>query len=171
MSRCLGRFVLLIVGFCAPGLNVSAEVISITVPFVASKGDYVTEPNRYHTFRIPGMIIARDGSILAFAEGRRGDGSDPRRDENAPIDIVMRRSTNNGRTWEPLVVIDSGFRANGDLVDFGDPTPVLDDMTGTVFLLYGQWPDLGPIHVAPGQVADPGSGNQVVWLRSSADHG
>jgi len=86
----------------------SAEVISVTVPFVSPKGGYVTAPDRFHTFRIPGMVVAPDKSILAFAEARRGNGSDPRGDENAPIDVVMRRSTDNGRTWQPMVVM---FRA------------------------------------------------------------
>ena len=97
------------------------------------------------------MTVAPDGSVLLFAEGRRGVGSDPRRDENAPIDLVMRRSSDNGQTWEPMVVIDSGFRPNGDLVDFADPTPVLDATTGTIFLLYGQWPDMAPLTVAYAQ--------------------
>jgi hypothetical protein len=83
----------------------------------------------------------------------------------------MRQSTDNGETWQPLVVIDSGFRPNGELVDFGDPTPVVDAITGTVFLFYGQWPDVGPIHVAYGQSADPDDGNQIVWVRSSTDSG
>ncbi len=148
-----------------------AEVISVTVPFVSPKGSYVTQPDRYHTFRIPGMIVAEDGSVLVFAEGRRGDGSDPRRDKSAPIDVVMRRSTDNGRTWQPMVVIDSGFGTNGDLVDFGDPTPVLDATTGTVFLFYGQWPDLAPRYVAHGQSTDPDDGNQIVWVRWSTDNG
>ncbi len=117
------------------------------------------------------MIVSPDGSILLFAEGRRGEGSDPRRDETAPIDLVMRRSTDNGRTWEPLVVIDSGYRPNGGLVDFADPTPVLDATTGTVFLFYGQWPDIAPITVAYGQSTDPDDGNHVVWVRSSSDNG
>ncbi len=140
-------------------------------PFVASKGEYVTEGNRYHTFRIPGMVVAGDGSILLFAEARRGDGSDPRRDENAPIDLVMRRSADFGESWEPMVVIEPGFRPNGDVVDFADPTPVLDAITGTVFLVYGQWPDFGPRNVSHGQDPRSRGGNQVVWVRSSADHG
>ena len=151
--------------------HASAEVISATVPFVGPKGDYVTQRDHYHTFRIPGMIVAQDGSILLFAEGRRGDGSDPRRDKNAPIDVVMRRSTDNGRSWEPMVVIDSGFRPNGDLVDFADPTPAFDAKTGIVFLFYGQWPDLGPRYPAYGQSTDPDEANQILWVRSSADHG
>ena len=154
--------------FCFPA---AAEIISVSEPFVAPKGDYVTQQDRYHTFRIPGMIVAPDGSVLLFAEARRGIGSDPRRDKNAPADLVMRRSTDNGQTWQPLVVIDSGFQPNGDLVDFGDPTPVLDATTGTVFLFYGQWPDMAPLTVAYGQSTDPADGNQVVWVRSSTDNG
>ena len=149
----------------------AADVVSVSVPFVSPKGSYVTEQDRYHAFRIPGMVVAQDGSVLVFAEGRRGDGSDPRRDENAPIDLVMRRSTDNGQTWQPMVVIDSGFRPNGDLLDFADPTPVLDAKTGTVFLFYGQWPDVAPLTVAYGQSADSKDGNHVVWVRSSTDHG
>ena len=154
--------------FCCPA---AAEVISVSVPFVAPKGDYVTQQDRYYRFRIPGMIVAPDGSVLLFAEARRGEGSDPRRDKNAPIDLVMRRSTDNGRTWQPMVVIDSGFRPNGDLADFADPTPVLDATTGTVFLFYGQWPDMAPLTVAYGQSTDPADGNHVVWVRSSRDNG
>ncbi len=70
-----------------------------------------------------------------------------------------------------MAVIDSGYRPNGDLVDFADPTPVLDEMTGTVFLFYGQWPDIAPITVAYGQSTDPDDGNHVVWVRSSSDNG
>jgi len=152
-------------------IPVAAEIISVSEPFVAPKGDYVTQHDRYHTFRIPGMVVAPDGSVLLFAEARRGEGSDPRRDENAPIDVVMRRSTDNGRSWQSMVVIDSGFRPNGDLVDFADPTAVLDATTGTVLLFYGQWPDIAPRTVRYGQSTDPANGNQVVWVRSSSDNG
>ena len=34
------------------------EVISKSVPFESPKGDYVTQQDRYHTFRIPGMVVA-----------------------------------------------------------------------------------------------------------------
>lgn len=149
----------------------SSDVLAETKPFVSPKGSYVTDEDSYHTFRIPGMIVAPDGSVLAFAEGRRGDGSDPRKDGNAPMDLTMRRSTDNGQTWEPLVVIDSGFQPNGDKVDFGDPTPVLDATTGVIHLLYGQWPDLAPTTVDVGQSTDPADGNHVVWVQSSADNG
>jgi sialidase-1 len=149
----------------------AADVISSTDLFVGPSGDYVTDRERYHTFRIPGMIVTADGTILAFCEARRGTGEDPRRDENAPIDLVFRRSTDNGRTWGPLAVVDSGFLSHGGQVDFSDPTPVLDTETGTVFLLYGQFPDLPGVPVTYGQSPEPGSGNHVVWVRSTTDNG
>lgn len=151
--------------------NVQAEKAYLATPFAGPGGPYVTEADRYHTFRIPGMAVAGDGTILAFAEGRRGDGDDPRRDENAPIDIVLRRSTDHGETWGPLTVIDTGFRPDGSLVDFGDPTPVVDQENGVVFLLYGQFPDVGPIHPTFGQDPAADTGHHVLWVRSSADHG
>ena len=86
------------------GFQAAGEILSVSLPFVSPKGGYVTQQGRYHTFRIPGMIVAPDGTILLFAEGRRGDGRDPRRNEDAPIDLVMRRSVDNGRTWEPMIV-------------------------------------------------------------------
>ena len=175
MSRAKGfvrhSIVFAVLASGASGVEASAEILSVSRPFASAKGDYVTERDRYHTFRIPGMVVAQDRSILLFAEGRRGDGSDPRRDEDAPIDLVMRRSVDQGRTWEPAVVIESGFRPNGGLLDFADPTPVLDAMTGVVFLFYGQWPDVAPTTVAHGQDPNSEEGNHVVWVRSSADHG
>ena len=119
-------------------LQAVAKVLSSSIPFVASsQKNYITAKDQYHRFRIPSLIVAPDGSVLAFVEGRRGAGGDPRRDENAPIDMVMRRSTDHGDTWGPLVVLDSGFRPDGSLVDYGDPTPVVDFISGTIILLYG----------------------------------
>ena len=121
---------------CAEQSHELPEAIHSSVPFDSPKGEYVSQKDRYHTFRIPGMVVTEDGTILLFAEGRRGDGSDPRKDEHAPIDLVMRRSIDNGDTWESMVVIDSGYRPDGTFVDFADPTPVVDRTSGTVFLLY-----------------------------------
>ena len=169
LKHSIALAVFLVGGFTQTASVAAARPTSI--PFVSPKGDYVSQRDQYHTFRIPGMIVTQDGTILLFAEARRGTGRDPRREENAPIDLVMRRSTDNGDTWEPLVVIESGYRPNGIRVDFADPTPVLDRTTETVFLLYGQWPDIAPITVAPGQDPNSTEGNQVVWVRSSTDNG
>ncbi|GGO80030.1 sialidase family protein [Wenjunlia tyrosinilytica] len=69
----------------------------------------------YASFRIPAVLATRGGTVLAFAEGRR-DGAD----DFGDIDIVLKRSTDGGRTWGPLTPVST----NGhDLA--GNPAPVL----------------------------------------------
>ena len=50
----------------------------------------------YETFRVPGIVVTRDGTILVYCEGRRGSRSDW-----ADIEILLTRSTNGGKTWSP----------------------------------------------------------------------
>jgi sialidase-1 len=50
----------------------------------------------YKVYRIPGVVVTAKGTVLAYAEARKSD----RGDWNT-IDIVMRRSTDGGRTWSP----------------------------------------------------------------------
>ncbi|MFB7505252.1 exo-alpha-sialidase [Streptomyces broussonetiae] len=78
----------------------------------------------YACFRIPTIVRAADGTLLAFAEGRVlncGDAAD--------IDIVLKRSTDGGRTWGPLQVVNKG---GGDT--HGNPAPIVDRETGRVWL-------------------------------------
>ncbi|WP_416960070.1 exo-alpha-sialidase [Streptomyces sp. Agncl-13] len=78
----------------------------------------------YACFRIPAVVKTKDGTLLAFAEGRVlncGDAAD--------IDIVVKRSTDDGRTWSPLRVVNHG---GGDT--HGNPAPVVDRETGRVLL-------------------------------------
>ncbi|MGP4113497.1 sialidase family protein [Streptomyces sp. 4N509B] len=78
----------------------------------------------YHTFRVPAVVQAADGTLLAFAEGRVRGSSD-----NGNIDLVMKRSRDGGASWGPLeVVIDDGANK------FGNPVPVLDRWTGQIVL-------------------------------------
>ncbi|MFF5533302.1 exo-alpha-sialidase [Streptomyces cinerochromogenes] len=78
----------------------------------------------YACFRIPAVVRTADGTLLAFAEGRVlncGDAAD--------IDIVLKRSTDGGRTWGPLQVVNEGA---GDT--HGNPAPVVDRDTGRIWL-------------------------------------
>ncbi|MFE9022499.1 exo-alpha-sialidase [Streptomyces sp. NPDC007808] len=78
----------------------------------------------YACFRIPAIVRTADGTLLAFAEGRVlncGDAAD--------IDIVLKRSTDGGRTWGPLQVVNEG---DGDT--HGNPAPVVDRGTGRILL-------------------------------------
>ncbi|MFJ9863158.1 exo-alpha-sialidase [Streptomyces sp. NPDC101165] len=78
----------------------------------------------YACFRIPAIVRTTDGTLLAFAEGRVlncGDAAD--------IDLVVKRSTDGGRTWGPLQVVNEGA---GDT--HGNPAPIVDRDTGRIWL-------------------------------------
>ena len=57
----------------------------------------------YHTFRIPAIVTAPDGSLIAFAEGRKDNRHDP---GGGDIDLVYKRSSDQGKTWSALKVLD-----------------------------------------------------------------
>jgi sialidase-1 len=53
----------------------------------------------YDNFRIPALIVTQKGTVLAFAEGRAGDG------DSGNIDLLIKRSTDNGKTWSEQAVV------------------------------------------------------------------
>ncbi len=81
----------------------------------------------YHTYRIPALIVTTDGTLLAFCEGRRNSSRD-----HGDIDLMLKRSTDNGETWsEQMVVHSEDGRAE---ITIGNPCPVVDQKTGTIWL-------------------------------------
>ncbi|MBX2877624.1 MAG: glycoside hydrolase [Saprospiraceae bacterium] len=79
----------------------------------------------YHSFRKPAIVSTKRGTLLAFCEGRKNSSKD-----YGHIDIVYKRSTNNGTSWSPLKVLFSKER--GTCVN---PTAVADMMNGRVCIL------------------------------------
>ena len=49
----------------------------------------------YATYRIPGIVVSTAGTVLAYCEARKSA-----RGDWGTIDILMRRSTDGGRSWE-----------------------------------------------------------------------
>ncbi len=81
----------------------------------------------YHTIRIPTLVRTRENVLLAFAEARR----DSQRDLGH-IELVLRRSRDNGRTWGELDILAA---EEGD-VTMGNPCPFVLRESGEVVLLF-----------------------------------
>jgi hypothetical protein len=112
----------------------------------------------YHTYRIPSLIVAPDGSLLAFAEGRKSSGSD-----TGDIDLLMRRSTNGGFDWEPYRII-----WNDQANTCGNPTAVVDRVTGRTWLFMTH--NLGQDSIDT--IVDGASvGRRTIWCIYSDDNG
>jgi sialidase-1 len=105
------------------GLSLSTKAM---VPGADSL-DYLFESGTegYACFRIPAMVSTTNGTLLAFAEGRKNGCSD-----TGDIDLVLKRSEDQGQSWSKLVVLwDDGNNV------CGNPAPVVDEETGEIFLL------------------------------------
>ena len=111
-----------------------------------------------HTYRIPAMVVAANGDLLAFAEARHSSSSD-----TGDIDLVMKRSTDGGKSWSTMRTIwDDGAHT------CGNPCPVVDARTGHILLLATR--NLGHDHER--EIIDQTSeGTRTVWVLRSEDHG
>lgn len=78
-----------------------------------------------HTYRIPSLLRAGDGSLLAFCEARKESIRDA-----SPTAMVVRRSTDNGRTWGPVQTLVQGEGTEAIM----NPCPVVERSTGEVLL-------------------------------------
>ncbi|WP_433329553.1 sialidase family protein [Spirillospora sp. CA-294931] len=93
---------------------------------VLFKGEFKESLNgvSYHTFRIPAITRTTDGTLLAFAEGRAKSNKD-----YGNVNLLYKRSTDQGKTWSSLKeAVGAGMGT------WGNPTPVIDRSTGTIWL-------------------------------------
>lgn len=127
-------------------------------PAIEQTDVFVSGQDGYHTYRIPSVIRAKNGSLLAFCEGRKSGGGD-----SGDIDLLQKRSTDGGRTWGPTQVV-----WDDDTNTCGNPCPVLDESTGTLWLLLTH--NLGTDRERD-IVARTSKGTRTVWVASSTDHG
>jgi sialidase-1 len=98
----------------------------------------------YFIYRIPGIVATAKGTLLAYCEARQGKGNDWDR-----IDILMRRSSDGGKTWTParrVVEPPAKWEENPAAVKqklglgqltLHNPVAFADRQPGVVHFLYG----------------------------------
>jgi sialidase-1 len=94
-------------------------------------------------YRLPSLLITEKGTVLAAAQKRFGKG-----DDFAPSSLVLRRSLDGGKTFEPEQVLfgrEGTITFNGNLVE--------DRETGTIFATFIAFPE-----------AERGSWFQKKWV-------
>lgn len=113
----------------------------------------------YACYRIPAIIKAPDGSLLAFAEGRVDNCAD-----FGNVDILLKKSIDGGTSWsDGKVVVDY------DNLQAGNPAPVVDYFDsrypkGRIFLFYN-------IGNASENDLRHGRGERGVYFITSLDQG
>lgn len=98
----------------------------------------------YDLYRIPGIVVSKQGTVLAYCEARKSSKGDW-----GPIDILMRRSTDGGKTWaerQTVVHVEGDLPVNPvaaaqNLDKPGDntannPVAIVDYETGDIHFLY-----------------------------------
>lgn len=142
-------------------LGLVAAWANAAEPALSHVNVYESGKDGYYAYRIPAIETAPDGSLLAFAEARKHNLGDPGTPNN-DIDLVLKRSTDGGRTWSAMRVIED----SGELWSSANPATVVDRQTGRVWVHY--------LRCRPGrgsEKARPGTDDVRNLARHSDDNG
>ncbi len=125
-----------------------------------------------HTFRIPGIAVTNNGTLLAVYDMRYLS----RRDLQGHMDIGLSRSTDGGQTWTaPRPIMDMGEFGGlpEDQNGCSDPNILVDKATGEIFVS-AVWTHGRPgTHQWRGNGSEPGlklsESSQFMMVRSTDD--
>ena len=142
-------------------LLAAAPAAAVEKPTPEQADVYVSGKDGYYGYRIPVIETAPDGSLLAFAEARKYNFGDPGMADN-DIDLVCKRSSDAGRTWSAMKIIESlGRRWSA-----ANAATIVDRGTGRIWLHY--------VRCKPGKhtgAARPGTDNIRNLARTSDNNG
>jgi N-sulfoglucosamine sulfohydrolase len=148
--------------FSEPGDRIPRHLLGIHPSLSFTHTDvFVSGQDGYHTYRIPAIETAPDGTLLAFAEARKHNAADPGA-ERQDIDLVYKRSTDRGATWSPMILLEDP----GELWSAANPATVVDRTNERVWLFY--------LRSRPGRsthTSRPGTDDMQTMARWSDDHG
>ena len=82
-------------------------------------------------YRIPAIAAARNGDLLAFTDHRWAGGDIG----TGHLDILSRRSTDLGKSWEPAQMVLQGTNIKGPTMGYGDPCIAADTKKNELLLL------------------------------------
>lgn len=122
------------------------------------------EDAKLYGYRIPSLLVTKQGSILAFSERRLG------LHDHAQNDIVLKRSTDDGKKWsDEIVAFEDGMNS------INDPLTVQLE-NGRILLMFARFPygrharDAGWIKMADLGYDDP-TANVLTFVCHSDDDG
>ena len=118
-----------------------------------------------HTYRIPGLATTNHGTLIGVYDVRRRSGGDLPGD----IEVGMSRSTDGGRTWEPMkVIMDMGDDPRWSYDGIGDPAVLVDRNTGTIWVA-ATWSHGERSWRGSGPGLSPDETGQLMLVRSDDD--
>lgn len=126
---------------------------------------FLPRDNGSRVYRIPAMIVAEDGSIVVAADKRYQSHTDIGNGGHV-IDIVVRRSTDGGRTWsEPVTIAKGeGSTASGGedkRCGYGDPS-LVKGKDGKLYCLFAAGNE-GYFYGQKGMCMSVSTDNGVTW--------
>ena len=107
------------------------SIVLIAAEAPVAEPVFISGQGGYHTYRIPALVVSKAGTLLAFCEGRKTG-----RGDHGDLDLLLKRSTNNGATWDAQQLIhEEGGNAK---ITIGNPCPVVDRSTGHIWLAFSR---------------------------------
>ncbi len=129
---------------------------------------FLPRDNGSRVYRIPAMVVADDGSIVVACDKRYDSHTDI--GNGHIIDIVIRRSTDGGKTWgEPVVVAKGEGIVSGDgtRCGYGDPS-LIKGNDGKIYCLFGAG-NIGYFYGLNRICLSVSEDNGVTWSSSAAN--
>jgi sialidase-1 len=121
--------------------NIDCHCVNASDPILEKFDVFPAGLHGFSLYRIPGIVVTNQGTVLAYCEARKNSRSDW-----GEIEIHLRRSTDGGKSWDtPKHIAHMGHRIEGNPTKKEDgvheqtvnnPVAIVDKSTGAIEFLY-----------------------------------